>query len=183
MTAAAAGAPGTAAAVVSAAAAAAAKSDALPLPWLSRRSNNRSEYLLKPLHLRLTLSHAAARQELMARLEVLRESEGIEIGRSQLEALLAISNEASQRRQRCEQLLLRKAHTVMLGAEGLEGHTQREFIGLYSRLLQAEAGVRGIVPLNPKEKERLTVLHDVVGVRHVSLLLWFCLVGFSCQFR
>ena len=113
------------------------------------------------------LSHATAQQELVARLEVLRESQGIEIGRSQLEALLAISNEAAQRRQRCEQLLLRHAHTVMLGSEGLEGKTQREFIGLYSRQLQSEAGVRGVSPLTQKEQQRLMVLHDVVGVRHV----------------
>lgn len=130
--------------------------------------SGRSQYVLKPLHLRLTLSHTSAQQELVARLEVLRESQGIEIGRSQLEALLAISNEAAQRRQRCEQLLLRQAHTVMLGTEGLEGTTQREFIGLYSRQLQTEAGIRGVAPLSHKEKQRLVILHDVVGVRHVS---------------
>lgn len=116
----------------------------------------------------------------MARLEVLRESQGIEIGRSQLEALLAISNEAAQRRQRCEQLLLRKAHTVMLGVEGLEGKTQREFIGLYSRQLQAEAGIRGVTPLNEEEQQRLQVLHDVVGVRHVSFRLLLPHIAAGC---
>ena len=141
---------------------------AWPRPEGSGGVGGRSQYVLKPLHVRLTVSHAAEQQELEARLEVLRESQGIEISRSHLEALLAISNEAAQRRQRCEQLLLRQAHTVMLGTEGLEGKTQREFIGLYSRQLQAEAGVRGVAPLTQKEQQRLLTLHDVVGVRHVS---------------
>lgn len=130
----------------------------------------RCRYLLKPLHIRLTIAHAAAKQEFVARLEVLRESHGIAIEKAQLSALLQLLHEAASRRRRCERLLLREAYTVNLTPEALEGEgqTQREFVALYGRQLQAEAGVKGIEPLNEREARRLRILYDVVGVRHVS---------------
>lgn len=136
------------------------------------RGNGKCRYILKPLHVRLTIAHQAAQQELVARLEVLRESHGVSIGKAQLSALLQLMHEASARTKRCERLLLREARSVCLSPEALEGdgETQKEFVSLYSRKLQAEAGVRGVQPLTDKEEKRLSILHDVVGVRHVSLL-------------
>ncbi|PFH31994.1 hypothetical protein BESB_019350 [Besnoitia besnoiti] len=125
-------------------------------------------YVLKPLHMRLLISHSTALGELSARLEVKKESQGIEIGRTQLKALLDISHEAAQRRRRCESLLLRSVHAVRLDAEGLKGITEKEFIGLYTREIQASANIRGVLPLNAEERERLQILYDVVGVRHLA---------------
>lgn len=118
--------------------------------------------------MRLLISHSAILGELSARLEVKKESQGVEISRSQLKALLDLSHEAAQRRRRCEQLLLRNACAVRLDAEGLRGVTEKEFIGLYSRQIQASSKVKGVVSLNPEEEARLQILYDTVGVRHVS---------------
>ncbi|OEH74375.1 vacuolar protein sorting-associated protein 13c isoform related protein [Cyclospora cayetanensis] len=130
----------------------------------------RCRYILKPLHVRLTLAHASAEQTFSARLEVLRESHGIAIGKAQLSAFLQLMHEAEARRKRCERVLLREACTVCLVPEALEGggQTQGEFVALYGRQLQTEAGIIGVEPLTDEEEKRLRVLYDVVGVRHVS---------------
>ncbi|CBZ51235.1 hypothetical protein NCLIV_043020 [Neospora caninum Liverpool] len=125
-------------------------------------------YVLKPLHMRLLISHSTTLGELCARLEVKKESQGIEIGRTQLKAVLDISHEAAQRRRRCESLLLRNVNAVRLDAEGLKGVTEKEFIGLYTREIQASANLRGVLPLSKEEKRRLQTLYDVVGVRHLA---------------
>nr|PIM01506.1 amine-terminal region of chorein, A TM vesicle-mediated sorter [Toxoplasma gondii COUG] len=125
-------------------------------------------YVLKPLHMRLLISHSTTLRELCARLEVKKESQGIEIGRTQLKALLDMSHEATQRRRRCESLLLRNVDAVRLDAEGLKGLTEKEFIGLYTREIQASANIRGALPLSEDEKLRLQTLYDVVGVRHLA---------------
>ncbi|KEP60384.1 UNVERIFIED_CONTAM: hypothetical protein HHA_291180 [Hammondia hammondi] len=125
-------------------------------------------YVLKPLHMRLLISHSTTLRELCARLEVKKESQGIEIGRTQLKALLDMSHEATQRRRRCESLLLRNVNAVRLDAEGLKGLTEKEFIGLYTREIQASANIRGALPLSEEEKLRLQTLYDVVGVRHLA---------------
>lgn len=139
----------------------------------SRIRRGRSRYILKPLHLRLSIAHTAARQEFSARLEVLQGSHGAAIGKAQLAVLLQLVHEAGERRRRCERLLLREAHTVALSPEALEsnGETQKEFNALYGRQLQTEEGIKGVQPLTEAEERRLQVLYDVVGVRHVNQTL------------
>ncbi|ORM42206.1 putative vacuolar protein sorting-associated protein 13F [Babesia sp. Xinjiang] len=68
--------------------------------------------------------------------------------------------------ERSERLLMEKAYTVDLSAEGIKGTTREEYITLYTKLINSQQV--GGDPLSFTEHERLIVLTDVVPARHLA---------------
>ncbi|ETB62624.1 hypothetical protein YYC_00335 [Plasmodium yoelii 17X] len=128
---------------------------------------NNFEYLIKPFDLVLPVEQSSNKKELKARLEISDKWEGITLTRTQITKIIEIMSEANNSRNEINKLLLKHASTVKLDVESLRNETKNEFINLYNKILGEEYNISKI-ELTKKEQNRLQILYDVVGVRHLA---------------
>ncbi|SCM13215.1 conserved Plasmodium protein, unknown function [Plasmodium chabaudi adami] len=129
--------------------------------------HNNFEYLIKPFDLVLPVEQSSNKKELKARLEISDKWEGITLTRTQITKIIEIMSEANNSRNEINKLLLKHASTVKLDVESLRNETKNEFINLYNKILGEEYNISKI-ELTKKEQNRLQILYDVVGVRHLA---------------
>ncbi|SBS95540.1 conserved Plasmodium protein, unknown function, partial [Plasmodium ovale curtisi] len=129
--------------------------------------HNNFEYLIKPFDLVLPVEQSSNKKELKARLEISDKWEGITLTRTQITKIIEIMSEANNSRNEINKLLLKHASTVKLDVESLRNETKNEFMNLYNKILGEEYNISKI-ELTKKEQNRLQILYDVVGVRHLA---------------
>ncbi|SBS96095.1 conserved Plasmodium protein, unknown function [Plasmodium ovale curtisi] len=125
------------------------------------------EYLIKPFDLVLPVEQSSNKKELKARLEISEKWEGITLTRTQITKIIEIMNEANKSRKKTNKLLLKYACSVKLDIESLRSETKNEFMNLYNKVLGEEYNMSKI-ELTSSELNRLQILYDVVGVRHLA---------------
>ncbi|GAW82111.1 hypothetical protein, conserved [Plasmodium gonderi] len=125
------------------------------------------EYLIKPFDLVLPVEQSSNKKELKAKLEIGEKWEGITLTRTQITKIIEIMNEANKSRNQTNKLLLKHACTVKLDIESLRNETKNEFMNLYNKVLAEKYNI-STTELTTKELNRLQILYDVVGVRHLA---------------
>ncbi|SBT79961.1 conserved Plasmodium protein, unknown function, partial [Plasmodium malariae] len=125
------------------------------------------EYLIKPFDLVLPVEQSSNKKELKAKLEISEKWEGITLTRTQITKIIEIMNEANKSRSQTNKLLLKYACTVKLDIESLRNETKNEFMNLYNKVLGEKYNISK-VELTNQELNRLQILYDVVGVRHLA---------------
>ncbi|KJP85234.1 hypothetical protein AK88_05130 [Plasmodium fragile] len=125
------------------------------------------EYLIKPFDLVLPVEQSSNKKELKAKLEIGEKWEGITLTRTQITKIIEIMNEANKSRNQTNKLLLKYACTVKLDIESLRNETKNEFMNLYNKVLAEKYNI-STTELTSQEMERLQILYDVVGVRHLA---------------
>ncbi|SOV18191.1 conserved Plasmodium protein, unknown function [Plasmodium sp. gorilla clade G2] len=129
--------------------------------------NYNFEYLIKPFDLVLPVEQSSNKKELKAKLEISDKWEGITLTKTQITKIIEIMNEANKSRNQTNKLLLKHAWTVRLDIESLRNETKNEFINLYNKVLGEEYNISN-TELSAQELNRLQILYDVVGVRHLA---------------
>ncbi|CAA9989872.1 conserved Plasmodium protein, unknown function [Plasmodium knowlesi strain H] len=125
------------------------------------------EYLIKPFDLVLPVEQSSNKKELKAKLEIGEKWEGITLTRTQITKIIEIMNEANKSRNQTNKLLLKYAYTVKLDIESLRNETKNEFMNLYNKVLAEKYNI-STTELTSQEMDRLQILYDVVGVRHLA---------------
>ncbi|EUD67763.1 hypothetical protein C922_01952 [Plasmodium inui San Antonio 1] len=125
------------------------------------------EYLIKPFDLVLPVEQSSNKKELKAKLEIGEKWEGITLTRTQITKIIEIMNEANKSRNQTNKLLLKYACTVKLDIESLRNETKNEFMTLYNKVLAEKYNI-ATTELTSQEMNRLQILYDVVGVRHLA---------------
>ncbi|CRH01628.1 conserved Plasmodium protein, unknown function [Plasmodium relictum] len=130
-------------------------------------NNYNFEYLIKPFDLVLPVEQSSNKKELKAKLEISEKWEGITLTKTQITKIIEIINEANKSRNQTNKLLLKYACTVKLDIESLRNETKNEFMNLYNKVLGEKYNISKI-ELTSQELNRLQILYDVVGVRHLA---------------
>ncbi|CRG95170.1 conserved Plasmodium protein, unknown function [Plasmodium gallinaceum] len=130
-------------------------------------NNYNFEYLIKPFDLVLPVEQSSNKKELKAKLEISEKWEGITLTKTQITKIIEIMNEANKSRNQTNKLLLKYACTVKLDIESLRNETKNEFMNLYNKVLGEKYNISKI-ELSSQELNRLQILYDVVGVRHLA---------------
>lgn len=87
-------------------------------------------------------------------------------------AFVAMWNDIMCETERSERLLMEKAYTVDLTADGVKGATKAEYIKLYTKYINSQKP--GGEAMTSTDEERLNVLTDVVPARHLARWRFAC---------
>lgn len=146
-------------------------------------SNPTTNILMDKLSFRLFLAINVKKKSIFASLKIgaigspqgsLRDNESLKfvLPLDCVKSFVYMWNDIMLDTERSERLLMEKAYTVDLTADGIKGSTKAEYITLYKKHIDAQKP--GGETMSTTEEERLTVLTDVIPSRHLARWRYAC---------